>query len=486
MDDASGGRAMVKRVGRMVEGFLSDLREMPPNELDCLELEREAMKIVMELGAAMMKEVFRRADEEAPEIVVNGGRWGNSKVSNGTYTTKFGSFTIERNGYQQSGRGRVLFPLDLRLGIVEGRYTPAMAFLMAHTVAQMPAEDGEAYLAEVGVGMVSKSTLHRIPQDMAAVYERNRAEVDAAVRGAWRMPEGTHTVQVGMDGVMLPMEGEDSTPRGRKTAEPDLPRHERHYGVLVQSTADTDGKKGRAYHEASVGTLSFFDAQLECLGTVYLARMPEYRKETLAEALEEELKMVVHDRPEIRVAFASDGAQTHWEHLSGMQERLPDGVESRQLLDFCHGAKYLFDASKLVEEDEGIATAMAESWRSTLRHRKDGPEIVIRSLRYQRDSTASEDVRDELDTIVDFFVEHRREGRLAYKAAENDNFPIGTGNTEAAAKTIVNVRMKRAGARYTSHGGQTILSFRAALLSGRFPAMMAEVIKRYSAEVIAA
>jgi len=153
-------------------------------------------------------------------------------------------------------------------------------------------------------------------------------------------------------------------------------------------------------------------------------------------------------------------------------------LESRQLLDFCHGAKYLFDASKLVEDDEGIARAMAESWRSTLRHRKDGPEVVIRALRYQREACASETRSEELDTIIDLFAEHRREGRLAYKNAANDAYPIGTGNTEAAAKTIVNVRMKRAGARYTSHGGQTILNFRAALLSGRFHATMGEIIGR--------
>jgi hypothetical protein len=486
MDEASAGRDMVKRVSRLVEGFLTDLQEIAPNDLNCLELESEAMRIVLGLGAAMMTEVFRRADEQAPEVIVNGGRWGNRKVSKGTYMTKFGTVTLDRSGYRRSGGGRVLFPLDLRLGIVEGRYTPGMASLMAHTVAQMPAEDGELFLKEVGVGMVSKSTLHRIPQDMSAVYEKERAQIEAAVREEWRMPEGAQTVQVGMDGVMLPMEGEDSTPRGRKTAAPELPRHARHYGTVVHSTADTDGKKGRAYHEASVGTLSFFDAQGNCLGTVYLARMPEYRKETLAAALEKELQLVVDDRPDIRVAFASDGAETHWEHLTAMQERLPEGMESRQLLDFCHGAKYLFDASKLTQEDDGIATAMAESWRSTLRHRKDGAELVIRALRYQRDNVATPHAQEELETIIDFFAEHRREGRLAYKQAVNDGFPIGTGNTEAAAKTVVNVRMKRAGARYTSHGGQTILNFRAALLSGRFPAVMTAIIDRYSAEVVAA
>jgi hypothetical protein len=235
-----------------------------------------------------------------------------------------------------------------------------------------------------------------------------------------------------------------------------------------------------------VGTLSFFDAEGEHLGTVYTARMPEYRKETLSATLEAELSAVLQDCPTVQVAFASDGAVTHWEHLAGMQGRLPDSICSRQLLDFCHGAKYLFDAAKLVEPDEGKAMAMAEGWRAALRHRLDGPDIVLRALRYQRDACESDDQCEELDTIIDYFAEHKRQGRLAYKATANDAFPIGTGTTEAAAKTVVNIRMKRAGARYTPHGGQTILCFRTALLSGRFDLTMREIIKRYSAEVKAA
>src|SRR5271165_6929178 len=107
----------------------------------------------------------------------------------------------------------------------------------------MPAKDGEAYLEELGVGQVSKSTLHRIPQDMAAIYERDRVAIEAVIRGESRVPEGTHTVQVGMDGVMVPMDGEEFKPRGRKTTTPQPPRHERHHGVTTPSPADNDGKK---------------------------------------------------------------------------------------------------------------------------------------------------------------------------------------------------------------------------------------------------
>jgi hypothetical protein len=486
MDKATRGTDMVKRVERSVEEFLSDLEKTAPNDLDCLALERSVMTVVRDLGLSMMRAVFQRADEQAPEVLVHGSPWGSRTVSRGTYTTKFGTLTLDRSGYQQAGRGRVLFPLDLRLGCVEGRYTPGMARLMAHTIAQMPAEDGEAYLEELGLGQVSKSTLHRIPQDMAAVCERDRVAIEAVVRGESRVPEGTRTVQVAMDGVMVPMDGEDIKPRGRKTTTPQPSRHERHHGVTAPSPADDDGKKGVAYHEASVGTLSFFDAKGEHLSTVYAARMPQYRKETLSATLEAELAAVIQDCPTVQVALASDGALTHWEHLEGMQARLPEGICSRQLLDFCHGAKYLFDAAKLVEADEDKAMAMAEGWRGNLRHRLDGPTVVLRALRYERDACDSEESREELDTIIDFFAEHKKQGRLAYKAAANDAFPIGTGTTEAAAKTLVNVRMKRAGARYTPHGGQTILCFRSALLSDRFDITMREIIKRYTAEVRAA
>ena len=55
-----------------------------------------------------------------------------------------------------------------------------------------------------------------------------------------------------------------------------------------------------AYHEASVGTLSFFDEEGEHIGTIYSARMPECRKETLAATLDAELSagknVVVHCR----------------------------------------------------------------------------------------------------------------------------------------------------------------------------------------------
>jgi hypothetical protein len=51
--------------------------------------------------------------------------------------------------------------------------------------------------------------------------------------------------------------------------------------------------------------------------------------------------------------------------------------------------------------------------------------------------------------------------------------------------TIVAVRMKRAGARFTQHGGQTVMLFRAAALSGRFDALHRELHATYQARIAA-
>ena len=76
--------------------------------------------------------------------------------------------------------------------------------------------------------------------------------------------------------------------------------------------------------------------------------------------------------------------------------------------------------------------------------------------------------RKELKTCINFLANQAKHGRLDYAEARRHHRPIGSGVVEAAAKTVVNVRMKRAGSRFSQHGGQTVMLFRSAILSERF------------------
>lgn len=57
---------------------------------------------------------------------------------------------------------------------------------------------------------------------------------------------------------------------------------------------------------------------------------------------------------------------------------------------------------------------------------------------------------------------------MAYAEVQSAKLPIGSGIVEAANKTLVTVRMKRAGARWSIDGGQGVLTFRALAKSDRF------------------
>jgi hypothetical protein len=91
----------------------------------------------------------------------------------------------------------------------------------------MPTDEGEALLQEIGVCLLSRSTLHRLPQAMMARVHDNMDILEAHVRASDSVPPEARTVQVGLDGVMVPMDGEDAAPRGRKTTTPAPARHER-------------------------------------------------------------------------------------------------------------------------------------------------------------------------------------------------------------------------------------------------------------------
>jgi hypothetical protein len=474
---------------RALREFRRDLAAQAPEEMDLLVMERRVQEITNALGRDLMREAIRHADTQAPEIQIDGQAWGNRRVLPGTYTTMFGDVTELRSVYQQSGRGRVAIPVDLRLGVVEGRYTPRVARTMTRAMALMPESEAEQFLKEVGVAMVSVSTLHRVPRAMAARYERRREVIESAIRERDPIPTEVTTVQVSLDGVMVAQDGEYAGARGRKTDSPAAARHEQRYGPPDQEPpADTDEQFGRAWHEASVGTIAFFDSEGQRLKTTYLGRMPEPNKATLGLQLEAELQSVLVERPDLNVCFASDGAEPQWETLHAIEERLPACCTGQRmrLVDLFHVAEYLqLGANAVHPKNEAEAKILAESWREILKQRDDGPDAVLASMRYHRRKLPKGQRRKNMTKAIRYLAKQHRCGRMNYAEAKRRNYPVGTGVTEAAAKTLVNTRMKRAGARYSQHGGQTILLFRAATLSDRFDALHQELHSTYTAKIAA-
>lgn len=472
---------------RELAAYRKQIVEMRVETVDLLAVEQGIMIRLMALGAEMLAEALQRADTDAPEILINGAQWGNRRVSRGTYQGIFGPMEVERSVYQQSGRGRLGIPMDLRLGIVEGAYTPKMARILTRGIAVMTEADAAGFLAEVGVATASSSTFSRVPRAMAARYETRRPIIEAALREQDVIPEGTVTVQAALDGVMVPQDGEHAKPRGRKTSLPDPPRHERRYGVVdAGAPAASDGALGRAWHEGSVATLAFFDADGTRLKTIYAARMPEPSKVTTVAVLEAELHAVLRERPDVDVVLASDGAAPQWAALKGIKSRLPETFtgDTMDLVDAFHVAEYVQKAAGAIEgHDSPAARVLAATWREILKEQYDGADTVLRSMRARLNSVQLKGQHKDLKKVIGYIANQNEAGRMQYAEAKRRNYPIGTGITEAAAKTIVGTRMKRAGARFSQHGGQTVMTFRAALLSDRFEALHQQLHADYTKHV---
>jgi hypothetical protein len=172
----------VEQALQAVTDFRRDLDRTPVAKLDLVEQERRVQQVVNAVGRALMGEVLGHADVRQSEVTINGKRWGNRRDSEAPYTTLFGEVRVSRGIYSQPGGGPVMVPMELRLGIVEGRYTPCTARVLCRAMASMPAEEAAGLLREAGVATVNESTLNRIPKAIAARYETEREQINAELR----------------------------------------------------------------------------------------------------------------------------------------------------------------------------------------------------------------------------------------------------------------------------------------------------------------
>jgi hypothetical protein len=72
---------------------------------------------------------------------------------------------------------------------------------------------------------------------------------------------------------------------------------------------------------------------------------------------------------------------------------------------------------------------------------------------------------------IRYLLNHRQ--RMNYALARREGLSFGSGNVEATCKTLIETRMKRAGARWKEETGDHVLQLRALNLSNRWDEAMA-------------
>ena len=276
-----------------LKNFLTQRRGSIELVKDMENFERELHGYFVEAEREVLAEELGRFDIDLPAVRIAGEVYRQVVRCEESYVSAVGPVRVLRSLYGSGRSGeRALCPLELRAGIVEGRWTPLAARQASFVVAHMTPQEGEDLFRELGNMQPSKSSLDRLPKQLSARWEAERLTFESALREQESVPGQAVTMAISLDGVMVPMkDGARQQKRDQAQAE----------------GKDLGGPRG--YQEVGCGTVSFYDAQGNRLLTRRMARMPEAKKASLKTTLSEEIATALQQRPDLTLVKLADGAK---------------------------------------------------------------------------------------------------------------------------------------------------------------------------------
>jgi len=414
--------------------------------------ERELHEAVMKLERELLAAELARYDVGVKEIEIEGEGYRRVMWSAKKYLTTAGEVRVERHLYRRVGanKERCICPLELRAGIIGGYATPRAARQMNFAAAHLPPREAAELFEEIGGMTPSHTTIDTQPKIIAEVWETKRQQWERALRQSQKVPPQAAILALSLDGVMAPV-------RPAVGAKKEVSRGKQASGPL-------------GYREIGCGSVALYDQAGQRLSTVRYGRMPERKKATLRQQLTAECQHILGQAPHLKVVKLADGARDNWDYLSNLQLALPLSaqvtLEQIEITDFCHAADHLKRGCEAIwPHHPDKSKAKFETLRTTLKEVEGGVDKVIRSFRYYLGQLSAKN-KAALQTELTYFLNQR--SRMKYAAYLKQGLPIASGVIEATCKTLVTQRMKCSGMRWSSPGGQAVLSLRSVVQSDRW------------------
>ena len=211
------------------------------------------------------------------------------------------------------------------------------------------------------------------------------------------------------------------------------------------------------WREAMVGTISLYDALGERQHTIYIGATPEYGKASFIERLEREIHRTKARYPQATYVGIADGAACNWQFLQRHT--------SEQVLDFYHASGYLGAVAVALYPKD---LPQQQQWlNQQCHHLKHDPgaatQLYAQMLELSRSQTHSKPIQANLTAAVTYFHNHLHQ--MNYALYRERHYPIGSGVTEAACKTVIKQRLCCSGMRWKEAGAAAVLSLRALVLT---------------------
>jgi len=184
----------------------------------------------------------------------------------------------------------------------------------------------------------------------------------------------------------------------------------------------------------------------------------------LARSLGDALRVEHAERAET-VVWLADGALGNWR----LADRLQPGCT--QILDWHHAVQHATDCAKILlgENDSLLPIWQLRAERLLL----GGASRIIGELMDCLDETDSLEQRVALNDLVRYYRGNAR--RMSYASYLEHGYPIASGAIESAHRHVLQVRMKRAGQRWSLSRARRMARLRAAYRTAGAPRLHAAI-----------
>ena len=364
-------------------------------------------------GQELTTVALKAFDTKGSPIEHDGQLWRTKGLQPKKYQTSYGEVSIDRHVYQRSGGGKTFCPMEEAARIILTA-TPHFCRQIGWKMAYGGARDVQRDLLNHGRDL-QVSTIQRISETLSSVVQAREEDWDYAPPET--LPDAVHTVSVGLDGTCMLM-------------------CERHW------------------REAMTGTIALYNQAGKRLYTMYLGATPESGKTTFLARLTREIERMKGRYPQAAFVGVADGAQTNWDYLKNHV--------SVQILDFYHASGYLSAAATAAypkKKDQQKRYFWLKEMCHQLKHSAGAAQQLLKVMKtLQQDDSLSKDQHKDLQKSVTYFENHKQQ--MDYSHYQQQQYPIGSGVTEAACKILIKQRFCRAGMRWKDKGAKVILSLR--------------------------
>ena len=441
--------------------------------VDYSQVEQQVAQDIATLERETHTAILSALDLDAPQVLVDGQAYRQVLRSPGTYYTMAGPVCVQRTLYRKVGErsGPTVDTVSLRAGVVGDGWLPRTAAAMAWECQRAPSREAEAASQQWQRLPYSRSAFESVVHLVGEHYGHRREVVERELIETMTIPKEAYSVSVSLDRVCIPMEEPRPTEKTPSQASGSEPREA---AIAKEPTAESahrsEKKKPkrpieRVFRQAYAATVTLHDVKGDALCTLRYGRMPQGDIDGLCMALCDDVLTLLRRCPALMVVLLCDGAKELWNRLGAEFTQESLGQPVYRLVDLWLLLEKLGTATRLLYGDKEGASALAK-WRLKLLNEDNALEQILQTLGDSgKQQVRVGDSRPVHEAIT--FLEYHRED-MQYAQARRLSLPVGSGNVEAACKSLYQVRLKRPGCRWKEQTGAHIVDLRALALSDRY------------------